>query len=188
MAKVTDTVAALAIPVVEAAGCSLWDVEYVKEGADWVLRITIDTDREGGIGIDDCEKMHYAIDPLLDEADPIEGAYNLEVSSPGFDRMFFEAAQLKPYIGRDIDVSLLDPHPEIAGRRKFKGPLKAVEGDRFTVEVLLSVSEGEKPAPTDVSISWDMVKKARLIHIFPDTSKPGAGKNTKKVSGKGGGK
>ena len=98
------------------------------------------------------------------------------------------AAQLKPYIGREVDVALLDPHPEIAGRRKFKGPLKAVDGDRFTVEVLLSASEGEKPAPTEVSIRWDMVKKARLIHIFPDTSKPGAGKNAKKASGKGGGK
>ena len=109
-------------------------------------------------------------------------------ASPAVPQPLAEPAQLSPYLGRDIDVALLDPHPEIAGRRKFKGPLKAVDGDRFTVEVLLSVSEGEKPAPTEVSIRWDMVKKARLIHIFPDTSKPGAGKSAKKASGKGGGK
>ncbi|MBQ8743868.1 MAG: ribosome maturation factor RimP, partial [Mailhella sp.] len=141
-----------------------------------------------GVSIDQCADISRLVGLALEVDEVFADAWVLEVSSPGFERMFFEPAQLKPYIGRDIDVSLLDPHPEIAGRRKFKGPLKAVDGDRFTVEILLSAAEGEKPAPTDVSIRWDMVKKARLIHIFPDTSKPGAGKNAKKASGKGGGK
>ena len=85
MAKVTDTVAALAIPVVEAAGCSLWDVEYVKEAGQWFLRLYID--KEGGIPIDDCEAVSRPMSDLLDEADPIEGSYVFEVSSAGADRV-----------------------------------------------------------------------------------------------------
>ena len=82
--NVAGTVAELIADTVRENGCELWDVEYVKEGADWHLRVTID--REGGVGIDDCERVHRAIDPLLDEADPIEGSYYLEVSSPGIPR------------------------------------------------------------------------------------------------------
>ena len=77
-------VAKIAEPLAEELGYFLWDVEYVKEGADMYLRITIDS--EEGITIEDCERMHRAIDPLLDEADPIEGAYHLEISSPGIER------------------------------------------------------------------------------------------------------
>ena len=80
--NVADTVRDIAEPLAESFGYVLWDVEYVREGADMILRITIDSDKEGGIDINDCEKMHRAIDPLLDEADPIEGAYMLAVSSP----------------------------------------------------------------------------------------------------------
>lgn len=71
-------------PTVTELGYDIWDVEYVKEGADMHLRITIDS--EDGIDIDDCEKVHRAIDPLIDEADPIEESYLLEVSSPGIER------------------------------------------------------------------------------------------------------
>ena len=84
MAKVTDTVAALALPVVEGAGCALWDVEYVKEAGQWFLRVYID--REGGVSIDDCEAVSRPLSDLLDEADPIEGSYTFEVSSAGADR------------------------------------------------------------------------------------------------------
>ena len=82
---VARTVWELAEPLCEEFGYILWDVEYVREGADMILRVTIDTDREGGITIDDCEKLHRALDPVLDEADPIEEAYMLAVSSPGVD-------------------------------------------------------------------------------------------------------
>ena len=67
-------------PVITELGYRLWDLEYVKEGAEYFLRFTIDSD--DGITIDDCEKVHRTIDPLLDELDPIEGSYNLQVSSP----------------------------------------------------------------------------------------------------------
>ena len=84
MAKVTDAVAALALPVVEGAGCALWDVEYVKEAGTWFLRVYID--KEGGVSIDDCEAVSRPLSDLLDEADPIEGSYTFEVSSAGADR------------------------------------------------------------------------------------------------------
>ena len=79
MAKVTDTVAQLALPFVQEAGCSLWDVEYVKEAGSWFLRINID--KEEGVSIQDCEAVSRPLSDALDEADPIEGSYVLEVSS-----------------------------------------------------------------------------------------------------------
>ena len=69
---------------INSIGYEVWDTEFVKEGSEWFLRITIDS--ENGIDINDCEKVHRFIDPLLDEADPIENAYHLEVSSPGLER------------------------------------------------------------------------------------------------------
>ena len=75
--KVTDLVTELAQPVVENFGCSLWDVEYVREGSERFLRLYIDKD--GGIDIEDCEKVHRAMDPILDEKDPIAESYHFEV-------------------------------------------------------------------------------------------------------------
>ena len=76
MEKVTDLTARLAAPIVEEQGCSLWDVEYVKEAGTWYLRVLID--KEGGVDILDCENISRALSDLLDEADPIEGSYTLE--------------------------------------------------------------------------------------------------------------
>ena len=84
--NIAETVRELVAPVAEEFGYLLWDVEYAKEGADMILWVTIDTDQPGGISIQDCEKMHRAIDPILDEADPIEESYTLAVTSPGVER------------------------------------------------------------------------------------------------------
>ena len=75
MSKITELVTDLARPVVEDNGCSLWDVEYLKEAGSWYLRLYID--KEGGVSIDDCEAVSRAVDPLLDEADPIQDAYKI---------------------------------------------------------------------------------------------------------------
>ena len=99
---VVATVKRLAEPIAEGLGYELWDVEYVKEGADYYLRITIDSSE--GITIEDCEKMHRAIDPVLDEADPIESAYYLEVSSPGSERELRTDAHILACIGEDVEV------------------------------------------------------------------------------------
>lgn len=99
MAKksVRETVEELLRPTVEELGYMLWDVTYAKIGTEYHLEITIDS--EEGISIIDCEKVHRAIDPILDEADPIEGSYRLEVSSPGIERELRTDAHLEASIG-----------------------------------------------------------------------------------------
>ena len=82
--KVTDRVRGFAEPVVEAHGCSLWDVEYVREGGEWFLRLYID--KVGGVNINDCEAISREMDPILDREDPIEGSYRFEVCSAGLER------------------------------------------------------------------------------------------------------
>ena len=93
-------------PTVTELGYDIWDVEYVKEGADMHLRITIDS--EDGIDIDDCEKVHRAIDPLIDEADPIEESYLLEVSSPGIERRLRTPEHFLACIGETVNLKLFD--------------------------------------------------------------------------------
>ena len=82
--KVTEQVAQFAEPVVQAHGCTLWDVEYVREGGEWFLRLYIDKD--GGVDISDCEAISRAVDPILDEKDPVPDSYNFEVCSAGLER------------------------------------------------------------------------------------------------------
>ena len=119
MAKVSDTVAALALPVVEEAGCTLWDVEYVKEAGAWFLRVYID--REGGVSIDDCEAVSRPLSDLLDEADPIEGSYTFEVSSAGADRALKKPEHFAKYLGAEVEVKLYRPRE---GRKELAGTLK----------------------------------------------------------------
>ncbi len=115
---IVETVWDLAEPLAEEIGCWIWDVEYVKEGARRVLRITIDS--EEGITIEDCEKLHRAIDPVLDEADPIEEAYYLEVSSPGVERELRTPTHIEACEGWNVEVRLYAP---IDGAKKFRGVL-----------------------------------------------------------------
>ena len=119
MAKLTDAVAALALPIVEAAGCTLWDVEYVKEAGTWFLRVFID--REGGVSIDDCEAVSRPLSDLLDEADPIEGSYTFEVSSAGADRALKKPEHFAKYLGAEVEVKLYRPRE---GRKELVGTLK----------------------------------------------------------------
>ena len=120
MAKVTDTVAALATPVIEAAGCTLWDVEYVKEAGQWFLRLYID--KEGGISIEDCEAVSRPMSDLLDEADPIEGSYVFEVSSAGADRVLKTPEHFEQFMNTEVEVKLYRPRE---GRKEFVGLLQS---------------------------------------------------------------
>ena len=104
MAKVTDTVAQLALPYVEAAGCTLWDVEYVKEAGEWFLRVYID--KADGISIEDCEAVSRPLSDKLDEADPIEGSYTFEVSSAGADRVLKKPEHFAQFQGAEVEVRL----------------------------------------------------------------------------------
>ena len=124
MAKVTDLVAQLAQPLAEAAGCSLWDVEYVKEAGTWYLRIYID--KETGVSIDDCEAVSRPLSDALDEADPIEGSYTLEVSSAGADRALKKPEHFAACAGQQVDVRFYRP---VDGRKEYTGALVGCDGD-----------------------------------------------------------
>ena len=121
---IVGAVKKIAEPLAESLGYVLWDVEYEKQGADMYLRITIDS--EEGITIDDCERMHRAIDPLLDEADPIEDAYHLEVSSPGIERELKNDAHIAACTGWDVEVRLYAP---LDGAKSYTGTLVGLDGD-----------------------------------------------------------
>ena len=118
MSKISDLVTKLAEPLAAEMGLELWDVEYVKEGARRVLRVTIDND--DGITIDDCERMHRAIDPVLDAIDPIEESYDLEVSSPGIERDLRTDAHIDASVGERVEVRFFAP---VEGRKTVEGVL-----------------------------------------------------------------
>ena len=129
MPKVTEIAAGLAAPLVEACGCTLWDVEYVKEAGEWYLRVYID--REGGVSINDCEAVSRPLSDALDEADPIEGSYVLEVSSAGADRPLKKPAHFQRFLGAEVDVRLYRP---LDGRKEYTGVLKGYDGGDVTIE------------------------------------------------------
>ena len=119
MSKITDTVSRLAAPVAAELGLELWDVEYVREAGQWFLRIYIDKD--GGVGIDDCEALSRALDPILDEADPIPDSYVFEVSSAGAERELKRPSDFARYTGQTVEVRLYGP---VEGSRSFVGQLE----------------------------------------------------------------
>ena len=116
-------------PIVKEFGLSLWDVRYVKEGADWYLRIFID--KEGGVDITDCEKVSRAINTPLDELDPIENAYCLEVCSPGIERELVRDEHFMQFIGADIMVKVRRPIEGIG--KDFCGVLKGYDDGIVTI-------------------------------------------------------
>ena len=132
MAKnIAGTVKTLVEPIVKGFGLELWDVEFVREGADNILRITID--KPTGVFIEDCEKVHRAIDPLLDENDPIEQAYRLEVSSPGLCRQIKTEEQAEKCMGLDVNAKFYAPDEK--GRRVIKGKLEKYENDMIEIKI-----------------------------------------------------
>lgn len=138
--NIAETVWDIASPLAESFGYSVWDVEYVREGADMVLRITIDTDAEEGITIDDCEKMHRAIDPLLDEADPIEEAYMLSVSSPGVERTLTRPFHFEKMKGSDV---MLRFYTAVDGAKSLRATLVGLDGD----DIVVTLNGEEKRFP-----------------------------------------
>ena len=119
----------LAEPIVSSLGLSLWDVRYVKEGAQWYLRIFID--KPGGVDINDCEAVSRAVNDPLDELDPIENAYCLEVCSPGVERELVRDEHFAQFIGADIMIRLRRPIEGIG--RDLDGKLRAFEDGMVTI-------------------------------------------------------
>ena len=117
-------------PVAQSMGFELWGIEYISQGKDSVLRIYID--REDGVSVDDCALLSHQASGILDVEETISGMYNLEVSSPGLDRLLFKLEHYQQYAGHQVKVKLRMPFD---GRRNFKGLLKGVEGDEIVLEV-----------------------------------------------------
>lgn len=128
MSKISDKVEALARPVVEEEGCKLWSVEYIKEAGTWYLRIFIDKD--GGVGIADCEAISRRLDPILDEADPIPESYVFEVGSAGAERELKRPSDFEQFIGSDVEVKLYQPYE---GRKTLVGTLEENNDGNITV-------------------------------------------------------
>ena len=122
MSKLTDKIAGIARPVVEEEGCSLWDVEYVREAGTWYLRVFIDKD--GGVSIDDCERVSRRLDPILDEEDPIPESYVFEVGSAGADRELKRPGDFARFMGSEIEVRLYRP---MEGSKHYTGVLASYE-------------------------------------------------------------
>ena len=127
--KVTEQVAAFAEPIVKEHGCALWDVEYVREGSEYFLRLYIDKD--GGVDINDCEAISRAVVPILDEKDPIPGSYHFEVCSAGLERVLKRPSDFQKYLGSPITVKLYRPRN---GMKEIPCVLRAYEDGRLTVE------------------------------------------------------
>ncbi len=118
----------LAESIAAELGLRIWDVTFTKEGASYYLRIFIDKD--GGVGIDDCEAFSRAIDAPLDELDPIEQGYCLEVCSPGVERSLVKPAHFAACLGQRVQVRMIRP---VDGKRDFKGVLESYDGGNITV-------------------------------------------------------
>ena len=147
--NVRETVKEAILPTVTELGYRLWDVTYSKVGADYHLEITIDND--AGININDCEKVHRAIDPIIDECDPIEGFYYLDVSSPGAERDLRTDEHILYCIGERVEAKLF---AQKDGRKSFVGTLESYENS------IVTIKEGEE----SVSLSRDEISKLTTLY------------------------
>lgn len=149
-----EIVWALAQPLADELGLSIWDVNYVKEGADWFLRIFID--KEEGISIDDCVDMTHAINPVLDREDPISQEYTLEVSSPGLNRKLTRPEHFQQLLEAPIKVRLIRPLED--GRRELEGILIDAD-DSGSFEMVIE---------EDVSVTLDKKECSWVILMDDD--------------------
>lgn len=149
--KIKATVEQMVTPYLEDNGFELVDVEYVKEGSNWFLRVFVD--KEGGIDIDDCGRISEYLSEKLDENDPIPSAYFLEVSSPGAERPLKKAEDVSKAVGKDVFVTTYEP---VDGLKEFEGRLLSFDGNELVIEV------GKKRH----AIPYSKVASARLAIIF----------------------
>ena len=145
-----DIVWKLAEPFAAQLGLSIWDVRYLKEGAEWYLRIFID--KTDGVGIEDCEAMSRAINKPLDELDPIENSYCLEVSSPGLNRELVRDEHFQAFLGTPVRAKLIRPAQD--GSRELTGILEEYNG----TAVVLRTDENEA-----VSVSLKDTSSVRVV-------------------------
>ena len=136
--SIKETVREAIEPTVTELGYTIWDIVYSKIGADYHLEITIDS--ENGIDIQDCERVHRAIDPILDECDPIEGFYYLDVSSPGLERELRTEEHILACVGERVEAKLFAPRD---GKKEIRGKL----GGLYPEGVIIETAEGTFTVP-----------------------------------------
>ena len=146
MANAAEKVYGLIKETVESQGVTLWDVRFLKEGASWYLRVFID--KPEGIGIEDCTNVSHAIDPIIDEADPIDVSYFLEVCSPGTERELTRQSHFEACLGKKLKIKL---YKAIDGVKELTGTLKSA-ADTLVIE-----TEGG-----EYELSYKDISKARL--------------------------
>lgn len=157
--SISERVAAFAEPLIEAEGMELVDVEYLREGGRWVLRLFID--KPGGVSLEDCQTISRQVERVLDVEDPIETAYSLEVSSPGVARPLKKRDDFRRFAEREVEIRTFGPVGE-PPRRNFKGRLLGIdEEDIIRVEIGGEVFE----------LPWDQVAKAKLAVDFDELFK-----------------
>ncbi|MES9736641.1 ribosome maturation factor RimP [Peribacillus frigoritolerans] len=153
--KVTEVVEELALPILEELQLELVEVEYVKEGKSWFLRVYID--KETGVDIDDCGNVSEKLSEKLDEVDPIPQNYFLEVSSPGAERPLKKEKDFLNAIGKNVYIKTYEP---ILDEKEFEGILTSFDGEEVTLEVRI------KTRKKTIIIPFEKVAKARLAITF----------------------
>ncbi|ADV96686.1 MULTISPECIES: ribosome maturation factor RimP [Bacillaceae] len=153
--KVTDTVQEMAQPIVDSLQLELVDIEFVKEGQSWFLRVFIDSD--DGVDIEECAKVSEALSEKLDEADPISQNYFLEVSSPGAERPLKKKADFEKSLGKNVYIKTYEP---IDGVKVFEGELAEFDGQTVTVEITI------KTRKKRINIPYEKIANARLAVTF----------------------
>ena len=153
MAKIADKVFSTINPIVIDMGYELLGIEYVTSGKHSVLRLYIDC--EEGIGVNDCETVSRQVSSIMDVEDPINGQYNLEVSSPGIERPLFVIAHYQRFLGYDIRLRTYRP---IDGKRNFTGSIGSVGETNNTIELVTELG----PVTLDIGL----IEKANLVAHF----------------------
>ncbi|PAE26777.1 MULTISPECIES: ribosome maturation factor RimP [Bacillaceae] len=155
MSKVTETVEQLVTPIVDELNLELVDIEYVKEGKDWFLRVFID--KETGVDIEECGMVSERLSEKLDAEDPIPYNYFLEVSSPGAERPLKKDSDFIKAVGKNVYIKTYEP---IDGEKTFEGVLTQFDGETVTVEVKI------KTRKKNIEIPYEKVANARLAVVF----------------------
>ncbi|MBM7603285.1 ribosome maturation factor RimP [Metabacillus crassostreae] len=153
--KVTETVEEIVVPILDDMNLELVDIEYVKEGANWFLRLFIDSEK--GIDIEECGVVSERLSEKLDELDPIQHNYFLEVSSPGAERPLKKESDVTKAIGKQVHVKTYEP---INGEKTFEGVLTDFDGQTLTITVTI------KTRKKQIEIPYEKVAKARLAVTF----------------------
>ncbi|MFC3882536.1 ribosome maturation factor RimP [Bacillus songklensis] len=155
MSKVTEIVEGLVTPILNDMNLELVDIEYVKEGKDWFLRVFIDS--ETGIDIDECALVSERLSEKMDEHDPVPHNYFLEVSSPGAERPLKKQVDFERSIGKNVYIKTYEP---IGGEKEFEGELTAFDGQTITITIKI------KTRKKTIEIPYEKIALARLAVVF----------------------